>query len=301
MLYRIRHETAYQYSQAVTLGRSVAHLKPRVCERQVCHQGEIIITPESDAVTEELDYFGNPVLHFSLQQPHQVMTIASDHTVEVLLESGDPPSGGLPWQQVVERVTQDHSEAGLDAYQYAFDSTHAGSTEMVKDYTLASFTAGRPIFEATADLMSRIHTDFQFDPASTTIATPVTEVFTNRRGVCQDFAHLMIACLRTLRLPTRYVSGYIETIPPPGQERLVGADASHAWVGVYCPETGWYDFDPTNDTTAGGRHVTVAWGRDFADVSPVKGLVLGGGGHTVSVSVDVEPMMEREPEPGLFG
>jgi transglutaminase-like putative cysteine protease len=199
------------------------------------------------------------------------------------------PTQTPPWEEVRDQLARDRSPAWLDAFQFTFDSRYVLAAARYADYAANSFTPGRPILEAALDLTRRIHKAFVYDPRATTLATPVAEVFEKRRGVCQDFAHLMLACLRSLGLAVRYVSGYLSTVPPPGKERLVGADATHAWVSVFCGLGGWIDLDPTNDQIPADRHVLLAWGRDYDDVSPLKGVILGGGQHVVKVSVDVLP------------
>jgi len=202
------------------------------------------------------------------------------------------PEAGLldspPWEAVRERVAADTTTPGLEARDFVLPSAFVPPDDAVWDYARASFPPGRPLLEAVRDLTRRIHQEFRYDPGFTTIVTPLAEVLAHRRGVCQDFAHLQIACLRSLGLPARYVSGYLETLPPPGKAKLQGADASHAWVSVYDPEQGWTDFDPTNDQLVGEQHITTAWGRDYGDVTPLKGIIFGGGEHTLEVAVDVE-------------
>jgi transglutaminase-like putative cysteine protease len=196
---------------------------------------------------------------------------------------------------VAGSLASDRSPAGLDAYQFAFESPRIRMRPEFASYALESFTPGRPMQEALFDLMARIHNDFRFDSKSTNVRTPPEEAFRKRRGVCQDFAHVQIACLRSINLAARYVSGYLRTYPPPGKPRLVGADASHAWVSAYCPGSGWLDVDPTNNVVPSDGHVTLAWGRDYGDVSPLHGLVLGGGAHTLKVAVDMEPIESAQP------
>ena len=192
-----------------------------------------------------------------------------------------------PWESVRALLEQDHSPPGLEARQFVYDSHYVKASPALAAYAAPSFPANRPVLEAARDLTRRIHQDFQYDPKATTVATPIQEVLEHRRGVCQDFAHLQIGCLRALGLSARYISGYLRTVPPPGQERLVGVDASHAWLSVYCPGWGWVDLDPTNDLIPSDGHLVLAWGRDYDDVSPVKGVNLGGGRHSVIVGVDV--------------
>ena len=287
MLYTLHHHTEYSYAQPVTLGHNVVRLRPRPVPLQTLHACDVHIAPPPAVVRDRHDYFGNPVTYFTLQQPHHTMTVSAVSRVEV--HARPPLVDGLsrPWELVRDELKADVGDDALDAYQHSFDSPLAAGTPELADYAALSFPVGRPVFDAAYHLTRRIYRDFRYDPATTTIATPVAEVFRQRSGVCQDFAHLMIACLRSLDLPGRYVSGYLQTVPPPGQKRLVGADASHAWVGVYSPGLGWVDFDPTNDKVVGDQHITLAWGRDFNDVSPVRGLILGGGEHKVEVRVDV--------------
>ncbi|MGA9565233.1 MAG: transglutaminase family protein [Candidatus Korobacteraceae bacterium] len=200
------------------------------------------------------------------------------------------PQQSLSWEEAARSIPNDHSPAGLEAYQFGFESPRIRLRPEFASYARQSFTPGRPMAEALLDLTARIHKDFQFDSRVTTVRTTTEEVFRKRRGVCQDFAHLQIACLRSLNLAARYVSGYLRTYPPPGQPRLVGADASHAWVSAYSPEVGWIDIDPTNNLVPSDGHVTLAWGRDYSDVSPLRGLILGGGAHVLRVAVDMEPL-----------
>lgn len=290
MRYDVRHETEYGYSQPVTIGHSVLHLKHRPVDHQHILSNSIDIVPRPAVIADRVDYFGNPMLFTTVQQPHQSMTILAQSVVEV--ERVEPLIEGvsLPWEKVRESLPSDITPAGLDAYQHTFDSPMTGGSAEFEAYARKSFTSGRSMFDASRDLTSRIYHEFKFDPTTTNVATPVAQVFEQRSGVCQDFAHLMIACLRSLGLPARYVSGYLRTEPPPGQERLEGADASHAWVGVYSPDFGWVDFDPTNDKVVGCDHITLAWGRDYSDVAPVKGQILGGGEHWVEVRVDIRPI-----------
>ncbi len=210
---------------------------------------------------------------------------------EVKLEPPVPwPQNEMAWEEVARALPEDFSAAGLEAYQFVFDSPRIRARTEFAAYAFESFTRGRSMQEALIDLTARIYADFKFDSKVTNVRTPPEEVFKKRRGVCQDFAQLQIACLRSLNLAARYVSGYLRTYPPPGKARLIGADASHAWVSAYCPGMGWLDVDPTNNVVPSDGHVTLAWGRDYGDVSPLRGLVLGGGVHTLKVAVDLEPI-----------
>lgn len=287
MKYRVTHRTAYSYASQVTLCHNEAHLKPRSCNGQTVLDSRITIEPRPASYSEREDFFGNRVAYFAVQQPHRELVVTAVSEVEM-------NSGGLhfesnaPWEAAAARLRADSSADILDARQYLLDSPMVTSVPGVAEYAGASFSGKRPLVEAVHDLMGRIHADFTYDPAFTEIATPLTHVFEHRRGVCQDFAHLAIACLRTQGLAARYVSGYLETRPPPGQQKLQGADASHAWFSVYDPDVGWLDFDPTNNKIPMDQHITTAWGRDYADITPLKGIIFGGGKHKARVGVDVE-------------
>jgi len=287
MRYRVRHQTRYRYAEAVSLCHNEAYLLPRACARQRCTRSVLTIEPAPAVTREREDFFGNRVCYFAVQRSHEHLQVTADSEVEVL-----SPEAGLldspPWEAVRERVAADTTTPGLEARDFVLPSAFVPPDDAVWDYARASFPPGRPLLEAVRDLTRRIHQEFRYDPGFTTIVTPLAEVLAHRRGVCQDFAHLQIACLRSLGLPARYVSGYLETLPPPGKAKLQGADASHAWVSVYDPEQGWTDFDPTNDQLVGEQHITTAWGRDYGDVTPLKGIIFGGGEHTLEVAVDVE-------------
>jgi len=289
MNYSITHTTTYDYSEPVSLCQNVAHLAPRECPRQRAGRSVMTITPDPAVLEDRVDYYGNPVCYFTIQEQHRELTVSVTHRVEVPAGVAPDPAATPAWETVRDRLAHDRGAAWLDAYQFVFDSRFAGADPRYAGYAAASFRPGRPVLDAALDLTRRIHADFVYDPRATTLTTPVAEVFETRRGVCQDFAHLMVACLRSVGLPGRYVSGYLSTVPPPGKPRLVGADATHAWVGLFCGDAGWVDLDPTNDQIPGERHVLLAWGRDYEDVSPLKGVILGGGQHVVRVAVDVRP------------
>jgi transglutaminase-like putative cysteine protease len=290
MVYRISHRTTYKYTYPVSVGSHVACLKPRSYAQNQLLQNQIRIFPEPHTLTERTDYFGNTLWFFTMQEPHQELIVES--TSEVLRtgsESGAPRLS-LPWEDSAVDLSQDHTDEGLQANQYQFESPRIRIAPDFAAYALESFTPRRDLREAVLELTSRIHRDFRFDSKITTVRTTPEEVFKKRGGVCQDFAQVQIACLRSLHLAARYVSGYLRTYPPPGCPRLIGADASHAWLSVYCRGAGWLDVDPTNDVAPTDGHVTVAWGRDYGDVSPLRGLILGGGGHSLEVEVDMEPI-----------
>ena len=241
-----------------------------------------------------VDSFGNAVTYFELTGLHQKLTVIARSLVEMRAISPVEPAQTPPWESIRDASRHDRLEGDSAAQEFVFPSPLIKPSAMFAEFAAPSFAPGRPVLEAVCDLNHHIYAEFDFDPAATDAATPVEEAFRRRRGVCQDFAQIMIACLRSLGLPARYVSGYLETLPPPGQEKLIGADASHAWVSVWCgAEIGWVDVDPTNDLLPSSRHVTIAWGRDFSDVSPLRGVSLGTGQQTLRVSVDVEQV---EPE-----
>ena len=290
MIYRIVHRTAYKYKNPVSVGNHVACLKPRSLPYQRLSRSELSIQPPPVTRTERVDFFGNLLCFFTVREPHRELVVEARSEV-IVQGNGTPwPQQTISWEEAAKSLSNDHSPAGIEAYQFEFESPRIRVRPEFASYALPSFTPRRPITEALRDLTARIHQDFRFDSKVTNVRTPPEEVLRKRRGVCQDFAHLQIACLRSLNLAARYVSGYLRTYPPPGQTRLVGADASHAWVSTYCPGIGWLDIDPTNNIVPSNGHVTLAWGRDYGDVSPLRGLILGGGAHTLKVAVDMEPL-----------
>ncbi len=287
MIYKISHRTTYKYKYPVSVGDHVACLKPRsFLHNQLMHY-KLHIQPVPSVLTERVDYFGNLLCFFSVQEPHEELVVEAKSEVVI---TGPKPSGApaLAWEESARALADDPSS--LEAHQFQFESPRIRIRPEFAAYALESFTPGRPMREALLELTSRIYHDFKFDSKVTTVRTPTEEVFKKRRGVCQDFAHVQIACLRSIHLAARYVSGYLRTYPPPGRPRLIGADASHAWVSAYAKGVGWLDMDPTNNVAPSDGHVTLAWGRDYGDVSPLRGLILGGGGHTLKVAVDMEPI-----------
>jgi transglutaminase-like putative cysteine protease len=288
MTYRIIHRTTYKYKYPVSSGNHVACLKPRSFPHHQLLENEIDIQPTPAIMTHRVDYFGNLLCFFTIQEPHRELVVEARSKVTVEDRTASRPDQDIPWEEAVRRLTGDGSPDGLDASQFRFESPRIRMRPEFAAYALKSLTRKRPLREGLLDLTARIHKDFRFDSKVTNVRTPVEEVFRKRRGVCQDFAHVQIACLRSLNLSARYVSGYLRTYPPKGQPRLVGADASHAWVSAYCPGSGWLDLDPTNNVVPSNGHVTLAWGRDYGDVSPLHGLILGGGAHALTVAVDME-------------
>ena len=283
----IRHRTVYAYADEVDASVNQARLRPRDLPGQRLLNFSLESDPGLEGYEEAEDCFGNPTSFFLLQRPHKTFTITASSRVDVSWAEADAPPPAPAWEEAVRRSQHAESDEARDALQFALESPMVRTFPGLKEYAVRSFPAGRPLGEAAAHLMQRIHRDFRFRPGSTNPSTALETVFQNRSGVCQDFSHLMIGGLRALGLPARYVSGYLETLPPPGKPKLMGTDASHAWVSVYVPGGGWVDFDPTNEMLPGPRHVTVAWGRDFSDVSPLRGVLYGGGTQTLKVEVDV--------------
>ncbi|MCC7044316.1 MAG: transglutaminase family protein [Acidobacteria bacterium] len=289
-LYRIEHETRYAYHSPVATSQHIAWLEPRRVAWQTTHAASLVIDPAPLRVMRRTDYFGNVVHQFELLRPHLDMRVVSRGVVEVVRDGATADTDGPAWENVYARLRRPASEAERSAAEFTFESPQVSVDAGLAAFGRSCVPAGRPLLEGALALMHRIHDEFTFDPAATTPTTPVSKVLADRRGVCQDFAHLQIACLRALGLAARYVSGYLLTDPPPGLPRLVGADASHAWVSVFCPLNGWVDLDPTNDVRVSDRHVTVAWGRDYSDVTPLRGVLLGGDEHQLYVGVSVIPV-----------
>ena len=293
MRFRVTHSTRYGYRQTVLLSHNVVRLRPRDNSTQRAEHHELRISPPPSTTSSGLDYFGNHVAWFNLQEPHSELTITAESEVDVNLTLRPDLAQGAPWEEVRAALRDSSTPALLLARQFSLDSPYVQRAPEFVDYALPSFPAGRPFLECVLDLTDRIHRDFKFLPGSTIVGTPVSEVLRTRRGVCQDFAHLQISCLRSLGLAARYVSGYIVTTPAPGRARLAGADVSHAWVGVFAPDFGWLDFDPTNGLMPSDGHITVAWARDYDDVGPVRGILIGGRQQEMEVSVDVVPVEDQ--------
>lgn len=288
MRYEVVHRTTYTYQTDVAVSHHVARLTPRTLPRQRCLRHTLELSPEPASREQRLDYFGNEACYFALEHPYRELVVTARSLVEVSPPELEFVFASQPWETV--RDALHHSTPGQEiwsAREFACASPLIAREPEYAAYARASFTDGRPLYEALLDLTDRLHREFAFDPASTTVGTPVAQAFAQRRGVCQDFAHVQIACLRSLGLAARYVSGYLETLPPPGQPKLVGADASHAWLSAYCPPFGWLDLDPTNNCRPGEQHITLGWGRDFADTSPLRGVFVGSGQHSLYVGVDV--------------
>lgn len=287
--YRVVHRTSYRYGATMTDGYSVACLVPRPTEYQVVHESGVVLLPAASEWDSYLDAFGNLVNQFGLHEPHTEMTVEAISVVEV--SRRDEPVDDTPWERVAELVAAAEGDLALEVGSFRSASTLVDIGALgvsLAPIAADAFPPGRPIVDAVRALCLHIFEGFEFDPHFSNVATPLDDVLSARRGVCQDFAHLAVGCLRSLGLAARYVSGYIETVPPPGEQRLIGADASHAWCSVWTPNAGWVDFDPTNGHLPVNEHVTVAWGRDYADVTPVRGVMIGPAtAQDLYVEVDV--------------
>lgn len=287
MIYDITHKTHYTYTQQVVQSQHLAHLSPRPVDRQTVHHHSVIVEPGPALRHEMIDALGNRALLLDIEVPHKEFVVLARSTIGVVPPAALATTATTPWDQLDAAIA---AAAHPDALGLTRDRCASRATPLshdIAEFAAASFSPGRPAIEAAVDLTKRIHRDFRFDPRATDISTPIATVLEQKRGVCQDFAHLALACLRAFRIPARYVSGYILTQPPPGHAKLQGADASHAWISAWAPESGWVDLDPTNGLIVTDEHIAFAYGRDFYDVTPLTGVLLGGGTHTVQVSVDV--------------
>lgn len=290
MIYDVTHRTVYRYSTPVVQSQHIVHMSPRPLPRQSVKGHALLIDPAPTIRTERTDYDGNRTVMFDIEQSHEELIVLAQSTIEVVAPAEIDFAASTPWDALVEHISETAVGLNLAVARYACASRHTRPSIEIADYARPSFPAGRPVLLGAWDLVQRIHADFTFDTTATDVSTPVMRVLQQRRGVCQDFSHLTLACLRALHLPARYVSGYILTSPPPGQPKLAGADASHAWISVFSPEFGWVDFDPTNGLMPRDEHITIAYGRDYDDVSPISGIILGGSEHSVFVGVDVVPL-----------
>ncbi len=294
MTFQLSHITTYNYESGVTFCHNIATIKPKNMVGQTLVEYTLEISPEPSEITERFDFFGNTITRFSIQKHHTELKVSAlskvirDYTAQPNIETS--ASGKTITLDAALNALKINTPESIDVRQYVLESIFITKiSEDIKAYAEVSFKPNRPVFEATFELMQRIYTDFEFDSKFSTIATPIHEVLKEKKGVCQDFAQIAIACVRAVGLPARYVSGYIETLPPPGKEKLVGTDASHAWFSVYIPTFGWIDFDPTNNQIPKNQHITVAWGRDYYDVPPLKGVIYSTGKNKMKVSVDIRP------------
>lgn len=301
MKYHLRHTTRYDYSGSVTLSHNEARILPRTLPWQLCDETQLVVTPQPERMRERIDFFGNRVVYFSIERLHDNLQVDVNSVIQTLPRPRPTQDffSDIAWEDAARALRSDVAQSNrdsLDARLFSLDSPFVHADRSLGDLAIVSFAPGRNLLDAVLELNQRIYTEFTYDPDSTTVATPLREVLANRRGVCQDFAHLAIGCLRSLGLAARYVSGYMETTPPEGQPKLVGADATHAWVAVFIPGWGWQEIDPTNGCLPDERYVVLGWGRDFADVTPLKGVMTGGGEHTLTVAVDVIPQRDEAVE-----
>jgi transglutaminase-like putative cysteine protease len=295
MIFEVSHKTVYRYASPVAQSHHLVHLSPRQHERQRVIRHSLAIAPDPAQRNDFVDYFGNPASAVAIENSHAELLIHS----RILLEVTPPPkidlAASAPWETVARHMMPANGPHELAVVQYVPPSHHTPPCRSLLAFAEPFFSPGRPVLACAMDLTTRIYRDFAYDNAATDVATTISKILKIRRGVCQDFAHLLIAAFRVMGLPARYVSGYLLTHPAPGKPKLIGADASHAWASVWAPEIGWVDFDPTNNIIPRDEHITIAYGRDFQDVSPVMGVLLGGGAHHVDVSVDVTPVLQPPP------
>ena len=291
MRYRVRHQTVYHYGGNVAHSHQLLHLGPRDLTNQLCHSRSITLNPEPSTQREDIDAFGNFATRLEYDLPHDRLEVLAEAAVEVRPPGDAVATESAAWEEVRDALNysgEPMTAGHLDACRFRMESSIVPVKQVFSDYAADCFVQGRPLLSGAESLMHKIHRDFSYAPGSTHIRTRVVEAFAARRGVCQDFAHIMLACLRSRGLAARYVSGYLRTMPPPGVDAAwLGADASHAWVSVFSPPFGWIDLDPTNDVRVGTDHIVIAWGRDFGDVSPLRGVIVGGGRHRLSVRVSV--------------
>ncbi len=303
MKYKLRHMTRYQYSGPATLSHNEARILPRQLPWQTCNNTQLTISPDAVGLSERQDFFGNRVIYFAIEAVHNSLEVLVSSEVETFPRPAQDFFSGAAWEDAAAEMlsaVRSGNRDSIAARLFVLDSPFVMRQPALRDYAQSSFAPGRLLRDALLELNGRIFEDFTYDEDSTTLATPLQEVLETKRGVCQDFAHLLIGCLRSVGLPARYVSGYMETSPPPGQEKLLGADATHAWVAVFIPGWGWQEVDPTNGCVPDERYIVLGWGRDFADVTPLKGVMSGGGEHELTVAVDVIPVIDAVSERLLF-
>jgi transglutaminase-like putative cysteine protease len=286
--YRVRHSSSYSYGSEIVLAHHLLHLTPRAVPGQRVLEFKLEVEPPPSVMTEHRDYFDNPTTYIEMHEPHMRLVVHTNIDVEVEEDRPEIAAMDTPWEILRDRLNDPLDAGAREASAFAYVSPKILPSGDLYDYALPSFPPGRPIGEAAMDLTNRIHAEFTFDPEATTISTPIADVLADRRGVCQDFAHLEIGCLRSIGLAARYVSGYLRTLPAPGKPKTVGADVSHAWASVWCGEDRWVDMDPTNGRAGSSDLITLAWGRDYGDVSPLQGVIIGSSIQNMTVEVDVE-------------
>ena len=291
MTYNLKHKTKYDYVSLVNTYHGLACLKPLSNERQNCRDFAINITPDSADIIERVDYFGNTLHYFSINTPHKALIVEANSLVDSHFMDLSLLNLNISCADYVA-FFKENTAIKNDLWSYFIKSTFINWDDEIRNFAQISFRDDLPLYQCVQNLCHRIFTEFKFDPAYTEVNTPIKVVLREKKGVCQDFSHLAIACIRSMGFAARYVSGYLETLPPPGKTKMQGTDASHAWISVYIPEAGWCEFDPTNDIVPQERHIVTAYGRDFADVVPLKGIIFSAGGHKLKVEVDVIPIFE---------
>lgn len=291
MKYKISHRTEYEYAHPVANCYNIGRLMPRDLPGQHCLRTQVLVDPTPASYREFTDHFGNRACYFDIQHSHRrlAVTSVSEVTRDVTSAAGDPGPG---WKQALQILRESRDPELLQIREFMLPSPLIRPSRQISRYVEKFFVAEKPVRDCVIDFGRSIYRNFEYDPEFSDIATPLGDVMTHKRGVCQDFAHVAIAGIRAMGLPAAYVSGYLETVPAPGREKLRGADASHAWFRAYVPELGWMEFDPTNDTEPGNQHVVLGYGRDYADVAPLRGVIQGGGQHKIKVAVDMEPVTE---------
>lgn len=289
MRFDVSHRSTYKYILPVVQSRHLLHLLPRSTPAQTLIHHSLLINPAPAVQTQIVDFFGNSAVLLRIDDEHEELIVHARSAVDVAAPLPVDLSASAAWEDVVDLCARSVPPCTIDVVQFTCPSRHTPVDSKIAAFAHSLFSPRLPVLEAAMTLTRHMFEEFSFDPAATDISTPVQKVLETKRGVCQDFAHLAIAALRSLRLPARYVSGYLLTRPPPGEVKLKGADASHAWISVWAPGSGWVDFDPTNGIIPSGEHITIGWGRDYEDICPIGGVLLGGGDQTMSVSVDVEP------------
>ncbi|HDZ08160.1 transglutaminase family protein [Pseudohongiella sp.] len=303
MKYQLKHLTRYEYSGPATLSHNEARILPRQLPWQTSSNTQLIINPGGLGFSERQDFFGNRVTYFAIEAVHNSLEVVVSSEVETFPRPAQDFFSGTAWEDAAAEMScavRSGNRDSIAARLFVLDSPFIARQSALMEYARVNFASGRLLRDALLELNKRIFDEFTYDEDSTTLATPLQEVLETKRGVCQDFAHLLIGCLRSIGLAARYVSGYMETSPPPGQEKLLGADATHAWVAVFIPGWGWQEVDPTNGCVPDERYIILGWGRDFADVTPLKGVMTGGGEHKLTVAVDVIPIVDVANERSLF-